>query len=260
MWHNPLLVKAVEIAATLLEIAGDQQIDSEMFPRNMVEFAVNGMEIPVIYRDRLSIYGVRQYVCALGGQHLEDQDVSHPDRELYGLLHIGPPTNLIMVRRGLLPHIVNFVIAHELGHFLADIYQVQRLWLKAFPERRLEVARAFSWQEYDPRLEMQALVKGLPERPREITRRGNQMEETTVDREILADLIGRELVAPWDQVIKHFRGQKRIEFVNQIHCNFGLPRRIAYGYYDEIRRSFSPRKNFIDTLFAPLLDNQKPKD
>ncbi len=257
MRHNPLLTKAAEMAAILLEIARNRQIDSETFPRNMVEFAVNGIGLPVIYRAHLSIHEVRQYICTLDGQLFAGQGVSHPDRELYGLLHIGPPSNLILIRSGLRPHIVNFIIAHELGHFLADVYQVHRLWLKALPEQRLEIDKAFSWQSYDPKLEIHALVKGLPERPREIAHRGAEMEETVIDREILADLIGRELIAPWGLVVQHFHGQERIEFANQIHNVFGLPRRIAYGYYDEIRHFFSPCKDFVDTLFSPLLENRK---
>ncbi len=256
MRQNPLLIKAIDTANTLLEILKDKDIETDFFPRNMVRFAIDGMEIPVVYRSTLSINKARKYVCLLHGSNFE-ADLEDTDRELYGLLHIGPPSNLILIRAGLPQHIVNFIIAHELGHFLADIFWVSHLWQKALPEQRLEIINAFAWKNFDPKLELRALIKGLPQRPYEIAGHNQENLEVIIDREILADLIARELIAPWRYAVGYYRNQPPIVFARELHTAFGLPLKIAHGYHDDIRQSVSPRRDFVDKLFSPLLRSKK---
>lgn len=258
MASRALLLKAAATVSVLLSMAQEKQIQTQRFPRDMRRFAIDVAEIPVVFRPNLSISDVRRCLCVLSGQQFTEEQKTISDRDLFGLLHIGPPSNIILLREGLPTHIVNFVIAHELGHFLADVYLVQRLWLKALPEQRAEVARAFSWQAYDAKLELQALVKGLPERPHEIMQRGDHEDDATAEREILADLIARELIAPWEHVIKRFPNLSRMEFTNEVYRTFELPRRIAYGYYDDVQHFLAPRQDFIGRLFSPLL-RKNPK-
>ena len=70
------------------------------------------------------------------------------------MLHIGPPCNIIFVRDKLSPQTHNYVLAHELGHFLADVFRVQQLWLKSLPEQKNAIERAFAWRECEARLKV----------------------------------------------------------------------------------------------------------
>lgn len=258
MTSRALVLKATATASVLLSMAQEKGIETQWFPRDMRRFAIDVIEIPVVFRPYLSISNVKRYLCALSGQQFTEEHLTTFDRDLFGILHIGPPSNIILLRENLPLHIVNFVIAHELGHFLADVYSIQRLWMKALPEQRVEVSKAFSWQAYDAKLELQALIRGLPERPHEIMERGDHEDEATVGREMLADLIARELIAPWEHVTKRFPNLSRLEFTDEVHRTFGLPRRIAYGYYDDVQYAVAPRQDFVDRLFSPLL-RKRPK-
>jgi Zn-dependent peptidase ImmA (M78 family) len=128
-------------------------------------------------------------------------------------------------------------LAHELGHFLADVFLIQQLWLKTLPEQKDTIERIFSWQEYDALLEFCGLIKGLPNRPKAIVRRGDALAHETAEREIQADLIARELLAPWDTVSFLFQPNERRKFIALLREQFGLPLKIAAYYYDDLERS-----------------------
>lgn len=259
MSHESLHKQAIATADAMTDILIQKGIDPEVYPRNLEYFANIGFEIPVIYRSDLTLQSARDYVCALAGNSLRYDQLEQPDRRLFGLLHIGPPTNVILVRAGLLPHIINFVIAHEVGHFVAEIFLLQQLWQRSFPERIEEIVKAFSWHEFDPRLELRALVRGLPERPTEITARGKETQASTIEREILADLIACELIAPWHKVTRISSKLRYNELVDLLCNQFGLPYKIASDYAEDVLRKTTPRKALVDTLFSPLLDKKSSK-
>ena len=175
------------------------------------------------------------------------------DRKLYGLLHIGPPCRIIFVRDRLSPQVHNYVLAHELGHFLADVFRIQQLWLKSLPEQKEAIERAFAWRECDARLELYAFIKGLPARPEKIINRGQAISPETVEREIQADLFARELIAPWDVVSSVFQTNNKSDFVTLLYEEFRLPRRIADGYWEDLRHHLAPQPNAIEGLFSMLL-------
>src|SRR5262249_15626689 len=123
------------------------------FPRDIERITVYGLEIPVVRRPNLTLHAASQYLCALRGSAYAPQE-KLADRALYGLLHVGPPCSIIFIREDLPPHIRNYVLAHELGHFLADIFFLQRLWLKTLPEQSESIQRAFAWDSYDADLDL----------------------------------------------------------------------------------------------------------
>ena len=241
------------MAAALCDLlASRPEAEIEVFPRNIERIIIYGLEIPVRRMLPLTIREAFRYICILCGE-AESKDISITDRKLYGLLHVGPPCNIIFVRDKLSPQVHNYVLAHELGHFLVDVFRVQQLWLKSLPEQKEAIERAFTWRECDARLELYAFIKGLPPRPKEIINRGRAISPETVEREIQADLFARELIAPWDAVSPLLQSSEKSEFVALLYEKFQLPRRIADIYFEDLRRYLAPQPNAIEELFSTIL-------
>ncbi len=224
----------------------------DRFPRDFVTLASFGLEIPIVRQPNLTIQSARQYLCALRGEAIAHRP-NTPDRPLFGLLHVGPPTNLILLSSELPPAVASYVVAHELGHFFADILAVRRTWLAAMPEKRDAILRAFNWESSDGWLELHALIKGVPDRPRAILGRGTAELPETSTRERQADLIARELLAPLQRIAEEFDRSSKDELLKGLHERFGLPRRVAHAYYHDLRSAFAPREDLIGRVFAPLM-------
>jgi hypothetical protein len=242
---------AVRILQELMAEKVDIQQRLNLFPRSMEIVVLYGLEIPIIKIHNLTLHAATEYLCILYDENSYRRNIV--DRPLYGLLHVGTPSNLIFIEKNLPAHISNYILSHELGHFLADIFSVQRLWLKTLPEQREAILRAFMWQELDAQLELSILIKGLPPRPHAIVRRDSARTTDTIEREIQADLIAREILAPWDVVAPLFEVTGRRELLTILYQRFGLPRRIAWYYVRDLQRCLAPGPDMLDRLFAPVL-------
>jgi hypothetical protein len=245
--------RAFSMIAALYDLLAERpEAGINLLPRNLERVITFGLEIPIKRMQPLTIREAYRYLCALYGPS-ESAVNSIVDRTLYGLLHIGPPCKIIFVRDRLSPQVHNYVLAHELGHFLADVFRIQQLWLKSLPEQKEAVERAFAWRECDARLELYAFIKGLPSRPEKIISRGQAMSPETVEREIQADLFARELIAPWDAVTPLFQANNKLDFITLLYEEFHLPRRIADGYWEDLKSYLAPQPNAIEGLFSSLL-------
>src|SRR5437016_5321436 len=232
MRHSVHMQRVIAITDALYSFLSDKlNVFDLKFPRDIERLILYGLEVPVIRKLNLTLHIAAQYLCILRGESPKGRgDIAN--RELYGLLHVGPPCNIIFIREDLPDHIRNYVLAHELGHFLADVFLIQQLWLKTLPEQEETIERVFSWQEYDAFLEFCGVIKGLPNRPKAIVGRGYALAPETTEREIQADLIARELLAPWDTVSALFQPNKHREFITLLREQFGLPLKIAAYYYN----------------------------
>ena len=258
MHHSIHMQRILSITGAFYSFLSDKLNVSDLnFPRDIERLILYGLEIPVIRKPNLTIHVAIQYLCVLRGESPKGRS-NVADRELYGLLHVGPPCSIIFIREDLPNHIQHYVLAHELGHFLADVFLIQQLWLKTLPEQKDTIERIFSWQEYDAHLEFCGLIKGLPNRPKAIVERGDALAPETAEREIQADLIARELLAPWDTVSFLFRPNERRKFIALLREQFGLPLKIAAYYYDDLERSLAPKPDMIERLFAPFFHPATP--
>ncbi len=256
MRESPQMLRTVSMTAALYDLLAERpEAEINLFPRDVERIITFGLEIPIKRMLPLTIREAYRYLCMLYGES-ESPVNSIVDRKLYGLLHIGPPCKIIFVRDKLLPQIHNYVLAHELGHFLADVFRIQQLWLKSLPEQKVAIERAFAWRECDARLELYAFIKGLPSRPEKIINRGQAISPETVEREIQADLFARELIAPWDVISPLFQANNKLEFVTLLYEEFRLPRRIADSYWEDMRRYLAPQPNAIEGLFSTLMASQ----
>ena len=258
MRHSFHMQRVFAITEALYDSLYDRLTGAELtFPRDIERLILYGLEVPVVRKRNLTLHIATQYLCALRG---ESPKVSSniADRELYGLLHVGPPCNIIFIREDLPDHIRNYVLAHELGHFLADVFLIQQLWLKTLPEQKGTIERIFSWQEDDVFLEFCGLIKGLPSRPKAIIGRGNALAPETTEREIQADLVARELLAPWNTVSALFQPHKYREFIMLLREQFGLPPKIAAYYYLDLERFLVPKPDMLERLFAPFFPPAAP--
>ncbi len=228
----------------------------QCFPRDVAALASYSLDIPIIRQPRLSTHRAHEFFCALRDSDQTNTDMASQDRLLDGLLHIGPPSNLILIREEISSLSTNYVIAHEISHFFADVFMVQQRWMRSLPERVDEIKRLFLWQRKDDWLELQALIKGLPSRPRQIMSRGRAELPETAARERQADLISRELLAPWHIVAPLFAQNETGDFLTLLRQQFGLPRWVAQDYLDNLSVALSPHPDAIDRLFGPLVNNQ----
>lgn len=253
MHDNPQMQRVFSMMAALSDLLAERpEIEISVFPRQIERIIAYGLEIPIKRMLPLTIREAFLYLCMLRSNHASATTPS-ADRELYGLLHIGPPCNIIFVRDKLSTQVHNYVLAHELGHFLVDVYRVRELWLRTLPEQKEAVSRAFAWRDCDARLELYAYIKGLPPRPQAITDRGQMIHPETVEREIQADLFARELIAPWDVVSPLFQSNDKSKLTTLLYEEYGLPRRIAASYVTDLEHYFAPQPNAIEGLFASLL-------
>jgi hypothetical protein len=253
------LARVQTIVAAFFQMISDTENATRFvtqFPRNIEALVLYGLDIPIEYRAELTTSTASQYLCLLRGT-LYNQGTDQEERPLYGLLHVGPPFNIIFVKEDLPLHMRNYVLAHELGHFLADIYIVRNLWLKTLPEQTESILRAFSWQPIDARLELQALIKGLPPRPTTILARGATENPQTIEREISANLIAREVLAPWNTITQLYQTMDKASVTATLHTQFGLPWRVAIDYYDDLRRHFDPHPDMLTRLFSRHLESKK---
>lgn len=222
-----------------------------VFPRDIEKVILYALGVPVIRQPELTLSSAIKFLCALRGEASVDAKVAN-ERKLSGLLHIGSPCALIFVCANLPPHIQNYVLAHELGHLLADVFLLQNLWLKTLPEKEDAIKKYFTWDGRDPWLELSAFIKGLPLRPRAIVGRAGNFSPETTEREIIADLFAREVIAPWDVVAPMSKGYSRREFSDLLCERFGLPINIAAHYYDDLKRYFEPKRDVFGRVLGRL--------
>lgn len=242
------------VARTLTQLAQTSRAlpDSfEQFPRDLESLVLYQLEIPLIRLHELSLATAHEYLCLLSGCDFSNSRSN--DRPLLGLLNIGPPVTTIFLRSDLSPEMANYVLAHELAHFIGDVLTIKELWLKTLSDQASAIEQVFEWQKNDPWLELQALVKGLPPRPRAITARGTHLVSETPEREIQADLSAREIMAPWDLVAPLLTGKKQDAGVRLLREQFGLPPRVATGYHEDVQYCQNPPQDAIDRLFGPLI-------
>lgn len=254
------MINVQNIAETFLHIAKSNEFASTLvnsFPRDIEALLLFTLELPVEYRIDLTLHSAEQYLCALRG--IPYSPPNEPDRKLMGLLCVGHPANVILIQADLPNHIQNYVLAHELAHFLVDIFRLRNLWLSTLPDRHTEILKAFSWTDYDHWLDFEVYLKGLPQRPRSIIARGNKQLRETEEKELEADLVARELLLPWDEAVNIYElAIDREQFTAQAYENYRLPLRVANDYYLDIRRFLTRPANLFETLFLsdPDSDSQ----
>ncbi len=215
------------------------------FPRNVERLVSDTFYLPIRSMPHLTLHSAGQYLCIRGAGQGKD-------RQLYGLLHVGPPAITIFVEERLSPRERNYIIAHELGHYIHDVFMVQRLWLSSLQEQKTAIIQAFSWQNTDPFLELQAFVKGLPERPHTITMRGEAMRQETHARELFANAIAIELLAPWQEATQLFQQHQESECKKLLHEVYGVPSKLVLPYYQELQRVLIPEADFFEQFFSSL--------
>lgn len=257
MHTSPAMLKAMSAARTVADTMSAQPGGSALldtYPRYMATMLQQVLEVPVVDMADLTVRTSADYLCVLRDDPAPIELQTH-DRLLMGLFYAGPPCAIVFIQEGLAPQIRNYVLAHELGHFIADVFLVRQLWLRSLPEQRGAIQHAFAWHEMDGYLELTALFRGLPSRPRAIMGRENHAATETTDREIQADLIARELLAPWDEVAAQFLPGKanRRDMLALLHEHYGLPLKIAAYYCNDLQVYLAPKPSLTDRLFAPLL-------
>lgn len=222
------------------------------FPRDVERILTFALQVPVIRVPELTLSSANNYLCALRGGASALADLP-ADRKVNGLLYVGSPCSIVFVCAGLPPQIEAYILAHELGHLLADVFLIQELWLKSLSERKDAIKRYFAWDDTDPWLELKAFLKGLPPRPRAIIGRGRDFTPETSEREIIADLFAREILAPWDVVEPLFKQESKREFAEILRARFRLPLRVGAGYYDDLASHLRPKRGFYHRLLTQLV-------
>jgi hypothetical protein len=239
----------VEAVSSMLGESNKSLLDS--FPRNIEQIITFAPQIPVIRQTRLSLSSANQYLCALRG-YSNMSSKTADDRKLKGLLYIGSPCAIIFISAGLPPDIEAYILAHELGHLLAEVFLIKQLWLKTLPERTEAIRKYFAWEEADPMLELRAFIKGLPLRPRPIVGRDQNYAPETTEREALADLFGREIIAPWSVIEPFYIPNSKREFAETVSARFNLPLRVAANYYDDLNLYLQTKPRLYDRLLSRL--------
>lgn len=250
MLNSELMKRVTTMVEAVTDMLGEHdRTIMASFPRDIERLITFALQVPVIRQPGLTLLSANKYLCALrGGTDMSGSNSD--DRKLNGLLHIGSPCAIIFVCAGMPVHIESYILAHELGHLLADVFLVQQLWLKSLSEKKDAIRRYFAWEEADPWLELRAFFKGLPLRPRAIIGRGGNFAPETSEREIIADLFAREIIAPWAAVEPLYLPKSKREFAETLRSQFHLPLRIAADYHDDLKLHLSPKRGLYERLLA----------
>lgn len=248
----PIIRRAIMASNVLYQLAeeklGATAAHYLRYPRNIEALVSDTFYLPIRSMAHLTLHSAGQYLCIRGAGQGKDH-------QLQGLLHVGPPATTIFVEEQLSPRERNYIIAHELGHYIHDVFMVQQLWLSSLQDQKAAITQAFSWQSIEPFLELQAFVKGLPARPRTITTRGEAMHQETRARELFANAIAVELLAPWYEASILFRRHKKSTCEKLLRETYGVPSKIALSYYKDLQRALVPVPDFFEQFFAPLRQN-----
>lgn len=267
MYQTSGIRRAQSVAQAVRTLVGERAHTGllDNYPIDMEALVQGGLEVPVVYLPHLTVDTSQQYLCLYRGEPDWDPEPldSRPvaNRRLYGLLYVGPPSAVIFVQEGLPEPVRNYVLAHEIGHYLADVMLVREAWFQAMPDAERLVREAFDWGALDPHVELRALLRGLPRRPRPIMARGRSVDYEVPTREIDADLTARELMAPWGEMASFYEKQldrgvpksdRRHSAIWTLCEQYGLPLRIAAYYADDLERLLAPAPDTLDRLFGPL--------
>lgn len=248
----PVVRRAIMASNVLHELVkekfGDATAHYLRFPRDIETLVSDTFYLPIRSIPDLTLHIAGEYLCIRS----EGQG---KDRRLHGLLHVGPPATTIFIEEKLSLRARNYIIAHELGHYIHDIFMVQQLWLSSLLEQKAAIVRAFSWQQSDPFLELQAFVKGLPSRPHTITTRGEAMHQETRARELFANAIAIEILAPWYEASALFKHYRKSECKKLLHEMYGVPSKVVLSYYEDLQRALVPEPDFFEQFLAPLHQN-----
>ena len=248
----PIVRRAIMASRVLYQLVEEKFGDAATlylrFPRDIKTLVSDTFYLPIRSIRHLTLHSAGQYHCIREAR-------LGKDRRLHGLLHVGPPATTIFLEEQLSPRERNYIIAHELGHYIHDVFMVQQLWQSSLQEQKGAIVRAFSWQSSDPFLELQAFVKGLPARPRTITTRGEAMHQETHTRELFANAIAIELLAPWREASALFRRHQKSDFKEILREEYGVPFKIVSSYYKDLQRVLVPEPDFFEQFFAPLRHN-----
>src|SRR5690349_12395054 len=90
---------AVRILQELMAEKVDIQQRLNLFPRSMEIVVLYGLEIPIIKIHNLTLRVATEYLCILYDENSYRRNIV--DRPLYGLLHVGTPSNLIFIEKNL---------------------------------------------------------------------------------------------------------------------------------------------------------------
>lgn len=248
---------AIEVADCFRSLTKVDDTTSCSIAHSLLDLVVFHLELPIVFVPHLTPKSSYEYLCSFYSSNIPVNEGELDDRSLFGLLHIGPPENIILLQEGLPEHIENFVVAHEIGHFLADVFIVKELWLKLMPAKADAIKNLFNWNSHDPGIELEALIKGLPRLPSSIVGRGQHLQSDTSGSEIQADAVAREIIAPWRIVSEQYRPNDRHRMVEVLRKDFGLPRKIAWYYYDELDSVLAPRIDPVKKIFQTLLTEKR---
>ena len=134
------------------------------------------------------------------------------------------------------------MLAHELATS-SPTYSCRRLWLKSLPEQRDAIHRALRMAGIRPLFGDKRTTKGLPDRPQAIMGRGLQLPVRRLTGRYMADLIARELLAPWEKVAAQYvpGDGNRPHMIRLLREQYGLPLRIAAYYCSDLQRCLTPK-------------------
>src|SRR5260370_37073796 len=110
------LANAAWIARQIEDILSQEPEGAQLlshFPRDVAALASHGLDIPILRQPHLTVQNAREFLCILRGD-LPITSTDIQDRPLYGLLHIGPPSNLILISEELSTPLSNYVMHPEI--------------------------------------------------------------------------------------------------------------------------------------------------
>lgn len=235
-----------ELIETFWERAGEK----ERFPRTLERSIALALPIALIKLPRLDLRLIEDWLIRRGVNFEFDVE----NRWVRGcLVAYGGKGIIFLDGTDPFPE-QRFTIAHEVAHFLIDYWHPRNRTAQRFGPSILEVFDGLREPTIDERIH--SVLQGVPLGTfTKLMDRGIQNEfEATWRAENHADQIALALLAPPDEALRMFSAlgktyaDRKLEAVEILASNFGLPNSVAVYYAAELLKSIGKGPSWAESL------------
>jgi Zn-dependent peptidase ImmA (M78 family) len=221
-------VWAYDLARGFWDAVGEE----EGFPRELEDAIESAYPLTVKRLARLTLGSLREWLESLG-----IPVNSSPDRPLCGFLAANRGSAILFVDANDAPDEQRYSLAHELAHFLRDVWRPRQRIGRVLGEAGKSVSDGCRPASQDERLA--AALEGIDLAvhvhllPRDAD--GRPATAVIADAEESADVLAFELLAPATHLAGRAVSWSTKELVNHLCIDYGMPRREAARYAERLR-------------------------